>query len=275
MGQRPISGWSPSASGWIPWKASRAGPPHTTTSPLSSRTRRGRSRRCEPPNRNFAGRPSDRDHRCREVALVPVLMQREPRARLVAVDEARIGREIGEPGLVGGGHCDAPERRRHGRPGPSAQRIKRIVAVAAAIRDPAARAAIRHRDRCHLPRARGGKIPIRLVVPPFMVGHPRPRQHATRRDEAGNSAFRTLVPADVERRQLREELQLAVRQVIVDPPCHAAPSRRRRRGDRPATGSRWSRPLPSRHPDRAGPRYGAPDCVWLERSSGRAGCRTH
>ena len=36
----------------------------------------------------------DRDDRFCEVALVPVLMQRQPRARLVAVDQAGVRREV-------------------------------------------------------------------------------------------------------------------------------------------------------------------------------------
>ena len=36
------------------------------------------------------------DDRLAEVALVLILMQREARARLVTIDEARIGREAGE-----------------------------------------------------------------------------------------------------------------------------------------------------------------------------------
>ena len=71
--------------------------PHDDVAVLERR-RSGRSLRFKPPNRNVGRHAERHGHdRLREVALVLVLMQRQPRAGLVAVDEARVGREAREP----------------------------------------------------------------------------------------------------------------------------------------------------------------------------------
>src|SRR5215470_17064803 len=58
-----------------------------------------------------------------------------------------------------------------------------------------------------------------------MILHPWSRQTAPWRDEAVDPALWTLVPPDVEGRELREELQLAIRQMVMDPPRHCPPVR--------------------------------------------------
>jgi hypothetical protein len=50
-------------------------------------------------------------------------------------------------------------------------------------------------------------------------------EKATRRREACDPAARDLMPSDVERRELREELQFAVRKMVVYPPRHCLPGR--------------------------------------------------
>ena len=57
----PISRCEPAASTSMPWKARRDAPPHTTTSPCASLTRRGRSLRWEPLQRKVAGSSNDTD----------------------------------------------------------------------------------------------------------------------------------------------------------------------------------------------------------------------
>src|SRR6266545_4852982 len=84
----------------------------------------------------------DRDDRRAEVALVPVLVHREPSAGLVAVDQARIGLEAGESTRSGGARGDALKDGRQRRPGPSRHRVDRLVAIAGAIRHPAEATAI-------------------------------------------------------------------------------------------------------------------------------------
>src|SRR6059058_1569004 len=66
-----------------------------------------------------------------------------------------------------------------------------------------------------------------ILVPmiPRMVRQSRFGQHATRRCETRNTTPRELVPADIECGKLRKKLQLAVRQVVVNPPRHRLPSR--------------------------------------------------
>jgi hypothetical protein len=64
---------------------------------------------------------------------------------------------------------------------------------------------------------------ISLGMDARMIRHPGPRQTPARRDKALYPALRALVPPDVECRELREELQLAVRQVVMDPPGHRSP----------------------------------------------------
>ncbi len=56
-----------------------------------------------------------------------------------------------------------------------------------------------------------------------MVRHAGSGQIAARRNEAVDLTLRLFLPADVERAELREKLQLAVGEVIVDPPRHRLP----------------------------------------------------
>src|SRR5580700_1770422 len=60
---------------------------------------------------------------------------------------------------------------------------------------------------------------MRAVV----VGHTRSRQAALRGDKAVDPPPRPLMPTDVEGGQFGEELELAVRQVVMDPPGKRAP----------------------------------------------------
>ena len=62
---------------------------------------------------------------------------------------------------------------------------------------------------------------MRTVV----VGHSWSRQAALRGDKAVDPPLWLLMPADVEGGQFGEELQLAVRQVVMDPPGECAPIR--------------------------------------------------
>ena len=55
-----------------------------------------------------------------------------------------------------------------------------------------------------------------------VVGHAGLGEEAARGDEAGDAAAREFVPADVEGQQLWE-LQLAIGQMVVDPPRHRRP----------------------------------------------------
>src|SRR5262245_23225682 len=63
----------------------------------------------------------DGDDRCGEVALVAILMQRQPRAGLVAVDQARVGLEARIARRVGGPRGEVAIDRRQGRPRLAAQ----------------------------------------------------------------------------------------------------------------------------------------------------------
>src|SRR5262249_57563350 len=97
---------------------------------------------------NARGRPQGGgDDGGGEVALVAILVRGGPGAGLVAVDQARVGLEAGEPAGVGGAGGDVAKDGGQGRPGPPGRRIERVVAIALAIRDPAEAAAVRHRDR--------------------------------------------------------------------------------------------------------------------------------
>src|SRR5260370_9777391 len=87
-----------------------------------------------------------------------------------------------------------------------------------------------------------------------MVGHSRSRQAALRGDKAVNPPPRPLMPADVEGGQFGEELQLAVRQMVMDPPCKGAPIRtiavavgkpRHNDGRHRPTGARTVAPVPN------------------------------
>ena len=89
----------------------------------------------------------DRDDRRAEIVLVLVLMQRHAGAGLVAVDQARIRRKAVKPRL-GRRLCGQRAKRcRHGRPRCAGFRIDAVVAIAAAVGDPAGAAAIGHRHR--------------------------------------------------------------------------------------------------------------------------------
>ena len=59
-----------------------------------------------------------------------------------------------------------------------------------------------------------------LGVAAGVVSHARLCQEATRDDKAVDPPLWLLMPTDIEGGELREELQLAVRQMVVDPPCH-------------------------------------------------------
>ena len=56
-----------------------------------------------------------------------------------------------------------------------------------------------------------------------VVLHPWSRQTATGMDKTVDPALWALVPPDVESSELREELQLAIRKVVVDPPGKGSP----------------------------------------------------
>src|SRR5215469_3546408 len=64
---------------------------------------------------------------------------------------------------------------------------------------------------------------ISLGMDTPMILHPWSRQTAPRRDEAVDPALWTLVPPNVEGRELREELQFAIREMVMDPPSHCPP----------------------------------------------------
>ena len=89
------------------------------------------------------------------ISLVLVLMQRESRPGLVAIDQAGIGAEALEAGLRRHRPRQPEEHLRQSRPRQAAHGIHRIVAIAAPVGDPACRPAIRHGDR-HLESARRG-----------------------------------------------------------------------------------------------------------------------
>ena len=57
-----------------------------------------------------------------------------------------------------------------------------------------------------------------------LIVHARARQAAARRDEAVDAPPRPFAPADVERREFRKELQLAIGEMVVDPPAIARQS---------------------------------------------------
>src|SRR5437667_12376469 len=98
----------------------------------------------EQKNRRNAER--DRDDRRTEVALVLVLMQRQPGAGQVLVDEARVGHKAVEAGERCGVVRKPQERGRHCRPLLAGLWIGCVVAIAGPVRDPAERTAVR---QCH------------------------------------------------------------------------------------------------------------------------------
>jgi len=56
-----------------------------------------------------------------------------------------------------------------------------------------------------------------------LIVHARARQAAARRDEAVDAPPQPFAPADVERRELWKELQLAIGEMVVDLPRHRPP----------------------------------------------------
>ena len=92
-----------------------------------------------------------------------------------------------------------------------------------------------------LPRSQPGKVRIEFDVRTVVVGHSRSRQTALRGDETVDPPPRPLMPADVESGQFGEELQLAVRQVVMDP--RRGRANRRLRGSGRQTMARRRSPL--------------------------------
>jgi hypothetical protein len=56
-----------------------------------------------------------------------------------------------------------------------------------------------------------------------VVRHAGAGQVTARVDEAVDLALRVFLPSDIERTELREELQLAIGKMVVDPPRHCLP----------------------------------------------------
>ena len=73
-----------------------------------------------------------------------------------------------------------------------------------------------------LPRSQPRKAGVEFGMRTVVVGHSRSRQAALRGDKAVDPPPRPLMPADIEGGQFGEELQLAVRQMVRDPPCKCA-----------------------------------------------------
>src|SRR6266436_4006842 len=74
-----------------------------------------------------------------------------------------------------------------------------------------------------LPPSQPGKTGVEFGMRTVVVGHSWSPQAALRVNEAVDPL--PLMPADVEGGQFGEELQLAVRQMVMDPPCKCAPIR--------------------------------------------------
>src|SRR5262249_49618666 len=79
--------------------------------------------------------------------LVAVLMQRQPRAGLVTIDETGFGAKVRKACLRGRLAGQFAKYRRHLRPRLPRIRIDRVIAITAAIGHPAEAAAIGHRHR--------------------------------------------------------------------------------------------------------------------------------
>ena len=62
-----------------------------------------------------------------------------------------------------------------------------------------------------------------MTVAAFVVWQTRFGENTPRRRKTRNSASWIFVPANVERCELRKELKLGVRQMIMYPPCHRLP----------------------------------------------------
>src|SRR5438445_9609309 len=65
---------------------------------------------------------------------------------------------------------------------------------------------------------------IEMAMIALVVGETGLGQISARRNEAVDRPLRPLMPADVEGGELGEELKIAVRQMVVDPPGHGLPS---------------------------------------------------
>src|SRR5215472_10155494 len=103
-----------------------------------------------------------------------------------------------------------------------------------------------------------------MVAP--MIVHARLCKAAARVDVAVDAPAGPLVPADIECSKFREELQLAVGKIVMDPPRHCAPVHAPH-GDQQTTAPP---PSPSRlcsPRNRADPRYGAHSSARSMRSS--------
>src|SRR3984893_14967384 len=72
-------------------------------------------------------------------------------------------------------------------------------------------------------RSQPGEAGIEFGMRTVVVGHSWSRQAALRGDKAVDPPPRPLMPADVEGSRFGEELQLAVRQMVMDPPAECAP----------------------------------------------------
>src|SRR5260370_5474905 len=113
-----------------------------------------------------------RDDRSGKLLLVAVLMQPHSRRLVVEIDETRLRRRRprsdDRPGF--------DQRRRHRRPAASGFRMRRLIAVAAFVGDPAERPAVAHHDRERLAGAR----------------HPRPKERRLGQDRLNLVAQRLL-----------------------------------------------------------------------------------
>src|SRR5262245_26563108 len=100
------------------------------------------------------------DNRIGEIALVLVLMKRQARTRLIAIDEACVWTKLRIAGFPRRGHRQIEEAVRHGRPRIASLGIYTVVAISSPIGDPSCRTAIGHGDG-HRKAAGGEHIPER------------------------------------------------------------------------------------------------------------------
>src|SRR5262245_60319769 len=100
------------------------------------------------------------DDRIGEIALVLVLMERQARTRLIAIDEACVGTKLRIAGFRCRGHRQIEEAVRHGRPRIASLGVYTVVAISTPIGDPSGSAAIGHGDG-HRIAAGGGHVPER------------------------------------------------------------------------------------------------------------------
>jgi hypothetical protein len=99
----------------------------------------------------------------RQVLFIAVLMECQARAELGTVDEARVRCEAVEPRRAWGAHRETREHFGHPRPEATSLRIDSVVAIAAAVAQPARLAAVRHRDR-HAQTARRRHVSKRSLL---------------------------------------------------------------------------------------------------------------